>query len=150
MTEESVKKKVSKFYDTFLSPLCLGTIDGTHNEIKQPLLNLSDYINRKSRFSLNVQALCDYRCCFMGVVVKWPGSVHDARMFANSKLNHILKHEIIPPCRHKILDDDVPVFIIGDPAYPLMPYLTKEYAGGRTNIQEQYFGYRLCSARNVI
>ena len=26
----------------------------------------------------------------------------------------------------------------------------KEYAGGGTNRQEQYFGYRLCSARNVI
>ena len=26
----------------------------------------------------------------------------------------------------------------------------KEYASGGTNIQEQYFGYRLCSARNVI
>ena len=31
-----------------------------------------------------------------------------------------------------------------------MPYLIKEYAGGGTNHQEQYFGYRLCSARNVI
>ena len=44
----------------------------------------------------------------------------------------------------------MPVFIIGDPAYPLMPYLMKEYAGGGTNSHEQYFGYRLCSARNVI
>ena len=126
----------------------MGAIDGTHIEIKQPLLS-SDYINRKSRFSLNVQALCDYRC-FMDVVVKLPSSVHDARIFANSKLNHLLKHGILPPCRHKILDDDVPVFIIGDPAYPLMPYLMKEYASGGTNIKEQYFGYKLCSARNVI
>ena len=31
-----------------------------------------------------------------------------------------------------------------------MPYLMKEYANGGTTQQEQYFGYRLCSARNVI
>lgn len=48
------------------------------------------------------------------------------------------------------MDEDVPVFIIGDPAYPLMPYVMKEYAGGGTTQQEQYFGFRLCSARNVI
>ena len=150
LNEESVQEKVLKFYETFSVPQCLGAIDGTHIEIKQPLSNSSDYINRKSRFSLNVQALCDYRCCFMDVVVKWPGSVHDARMFANSKLNYLLKNELIPPCRRNILGNDVPVFIIGDPAYPLMPYLMKEYAGGGVNRQEQYFGFRLCSARNVI
>ena len=42
------------------------------------------------------------------------------------------------------------MFLLGDPAYPLMPYLMKEYAGGGSTVQEQYFGYRLCSARNVI
>ena len=46
--------------------------------------------------------------------------------------------------------DEVPVVIIEDPAYPLIPYLMKEYAGGGTNSQEQHFGYRLCSTRNVM
>ena len=73
MTEESVKEKVSKFYDT-LVPQRLGAIDGTHIEIKQPLFNSLGYINRKSCFSLNIQALYD-RCCFMDVVVEWPGTV---------------------------------------------------------------------------
>ena len=86
----------------------------------------------------------------MDVVIKWPGSVHDARMFAGSKLNHFLKYEIIPLCRQKISEDQAPVFIVGDQAYHLMPYLMEEYAWGGTNSQVQYFGYKLCSVRNVI
>ena len=142
LTEESVKVKVTNFYSKFSVPQCIGVIDGTHTEIRQPLI--SDYINRKSR---GVQALCYYRCCFMDAVGKWPGSVNVSRIFANSSLNSMLKNGIIPPCYTKIMDEEVPIFIVGDPAYSLM---MKEYAGGGTSCQEQYFGYKLCSARNVI
>ena len=52
----------------------------------------------------------------------------------------------------EIVEDEipVPVFILGDPAYLLLSFVIKEYPDGGTSPAEQFFGYRLSSARMVI
>ena len=108
-------------------PPCIGSIDCTHIEIQEPRENYTDYIKRKGYPSLNVQALCDYRYCFMDVVIRWPGSVHDARIFLNSSLNEKFRRGIIPRCEKIIVDgeDPIPVCMLGDPAYPLLPFFNE-------------------------
>ena len=44
-TETEVKEKVTKFFNHWLFPQCLGAVDGTHIDIKQPSYNSTDFIN---------------------------------------------------------------------------------------------------------
>ncbi len=151
-SEEEVMALVSGFSSSHGFPQCIGAVDGTHIPVKKPQENSTDFINRKGFHSLNVQACVDFKYCFFDVNIKWPGSVHDARVFGNSTINHMLRDGTIPICPRIIVDGEnpVPICLLGDPAYPLLPYLMKEFAKGGNTDKEQFFGYRLSAARMVV
>lgn len=151
-TEDEVKHLASRYFEAHGFPQCIGAVDGTHVAILKPADQPTAYLNKSNIHSLNIQALCDYRYCFLDVVIKWPGCVHDARIFSNSRLNAQLKDGTIPRCPSKIVDDEpeVPICILADPAYPLLPSVMKEFTGGGKTVAEQFYGYRLSSARMTI
>ena len=101
---------------------------------------------------INVQALCDYRHCFLDAVVKWPGSVHDSRIFLHPIVNNMLKSEVVAKCEKIIVNGkiSVPVFILKDPAYPLLSFVMKDYPKRGKDDRENSFGYKLSSETIVI
>jgi hypothetical protein len=151
-TEEEVIELKTRFFQAHGFPQCIGAIDGTHIGIAKPKDNPTSYINKASNFSLNIQAVCDYRYRFLDVVIRWPGSVHDARIFSNSIINRKMASGTIPRCPAVIVPNEqaVPVCLLADPAYPLLPHVMKEFVGGGQTMQEQFYGYRLSSARMTI
>ena len=150
--ENEIVKLVEKFYEAHGFPQCIGAIDGTHIRIKKTISSPTDYINRKRTYHLNFQAAIDYKFCFFGGVVKWPGNVHDARIFSNSLLNKKLRDGSIPKCSKTIVPREpaVPICLLSDPAYPLLSYIIKEFSNGGKNNEEGFFGNRLSSVRMVI
>ena len=146
-----MRKKVAEFEVKYGLVQAFGCIDGTHIPIKRPTINSQDYFSYKMYFSLNVQAVCDYRGQFMDVDCRWPGSVHDAKVFANSSINKKLRENNLPVTYQQLLPgrSRVGTYLIGDPAYPLTPYCMKEFAKCTTDAQV-IFNNILRSARNPI
>ena len=95
-------------------------------------INSTDFVNRKGFHGLHVQGCVNFRYCFFNFNIKWPGSVHDAGVYGNSTINEMLQNGKIPRCPKVIVEGEklVPIFVLGDPAHPLLPYLMKVCKGG--------------------
>ena len=150
-SEEEMREKISGFEMLFGMVQVFGCIDGTHIPIKRPFSASQDYFNYKQFFSLNVQAICDSRGNFMDVECKWPGSVHDAKVFANSYVCQGLQNKRINQTNFNLLPgyDSVPSYLIGDPAYPLTSFCMKEFQSCTEN-KPVVFNNLLRGARNQI
>ena len=142
---------ISMFENRFGFPQAFGCLDGTHIPIRQPIENNQDYFCYKMKYSLNVQALCDYRGIFRDVAIMWPGSVHDSCVFANSKLNKQLTEKTLPIVYRTLIPgtERIPPLILGDPAYPLLPNVMKEYGENAIN-EKAIFNQILRGGRNQI
>ena len=103
--------------------MCAGVIDGTHIPIEAPQKSHTDYVNRKGYHNIIMQAVVDCYFTSRDLVISWPGSVHDARVLLNSAIyKKDNENKLFPGIPTKqIGDQEISPFIIGDPAYPLLP-----------------------------
>ena len=107
---------------------CVGAIDGCHIPIAAPVLNHTDYYNRKGWYLMILQGVVDANYRFLDICVGWPGSVHDARVFAHSPLyKKITEEELLPNKKLNINGTEVPLYLIGDSAYPRQTWLLKPF-----------------------
>ena len=147
--------KLEKVTEHFLTkwgvPQCVGAIDGCHVPIAAPVGNHSDYYNCKEFYSMLLQGIVDTDYCFLDICIGWPGSVHDACVFVHSPIYIATEEDLLPDKPMSINGVNVPLFLIGDSAYPLHTWLMKPLpqSGILTNEMKQY-NYRICRARIVV
>ena len=77
----------------------------------------------------------DLKYLFTDIYVGWPGKVHNVRVFRSSNIyTKGCLGTLCPPRPRQINGTDVPLVILGDPAYPLLPWLMKPLPdNGRLN-----------------
>ncbi|XP_063966632.1 putative nuclease HARBI1 [Lytechinus pictus] len=110
---EEVESTQQRFYEYCGFPGVIGAIDGTHVYIRSPGGEQALYfLNRKNRYSINVQVVCDNAGKITSIVARWPGSTHDSRIFNESALKLQLEARA-----------DGSGLLLGDSGYACLPFL---------------------------
>ena len=98
-----------EFYTIAGLPGIVGAVDCTHVPILSPGNNnhAELFRNRKGFFSINVQGIGDNNLLIRNLVVRWPGSTHDTRIFDSSEICAQFENR------------EVNGILLGDNGYPL-------------------------------
>ncbi|KAI4887994.1 hypothetical protein NFI96_010453 [Prochilodus magdalenae] len=126
-TPEDIARVNQGFHAIADIPQVIGEIDGTLVPIARPSNNEAVYLCRKGYQALNIQVVCDYQGLFTDIVAKWPGSTHDAFMWANSALCRVAEGGGFEGC-----------WLLGDSGYPLRPCLLTPIQQPNTEAEERY------------
>lgn len=126
-TQDEVNVVFQQFYNIAHFPRVVGAIDGTHIPICNPGgLDAQRFFNRKQFYSINVQACCDHKYAIRSIVARWPGSVHDARIFHESNL------------KERFENGEIPGILLGDNGYACENYLLTPLLQPRTQPERAY------------
>lgn len=123
---------------------CIGAIDCTHIAIRQPVDHPRDYCNRKRFFSIVLQGVVDADMKFTNIYCGEPGSLHSARVLRRSLLYDTAQNDM-----ENIFPNGMS--IIGDSAYPSLPWLVPPFRGnGHLTAQQSEFNFLHSSTRIVV
>lgn len=145
---------ITLYNDQWGFPQCVGAIDGMHVSIKAPTENAADYYNRKHFHSI-ISVIC---VSVIGNIdsLTFSLDMQDGPMmqefFANSSVYQLgVTGQLLPVQYRLIAGQQIPLVLIDDPAYPLLPWLLKPFTHrGHLTAAQTRFNYRLSRGRMTI
>ena len=114
------------FFKMARFPGVVGIVDGTHVKIQAPTEHEDVLVCRKMYNSINVQVVSDSKMYITDIVVKYPGSSHDARIWRESSLGEQFARR------------ERKGIILRDSGYPCHPWLMTPLADPSNRAEERY------------
>lgn len=120
-----------KFKTTFGLPSCCGAIDATHIIMTLPAVETSDdWCDQERNYSMFLQGIVDDEMRFLDIVTGWPGGMSIARLLQCSGFFKLCESgERLSSSVRLSEGAEIREFIVGNTAFPLLPWLMTPYEG---------------------
>ncbi|XWS56545.1 hypothetical protein CRYUN_Cryun09bG0094500 [Craigia yunnanensis] len=152
-TEAEMEQIKSKFEKIRGLPNCCGAIDITHVVMTLPTMDPSNnvWFDREKNYSMILQAVVDPEMRFRDVIAGWPGSLSDAIVLWNSGFFKLSEEGNRLNGKNLNISEGTEIreYIIGDPGFPLLPWLFTPYQGKGLSELQIEFNKRHAATRMV-
>lgn len=144
---------VSRTFERWNYPNCVGAVDGKHVVMVAPPNSGSIFYNYKHTHSIVLMAICDgdYKFIYIDAGVNGrvsDGGVFNKCSFATAMGNGALHFPAPQPLPGR--DMNVPFVLVADDAFAFKPEMMKPYSGNNLSATQRVFNYRLSRARRCI
>ncbi|XP_048514947.1 protein ANTAGONIST OF LIKE HETEROCHROMATIN PROTEIN 1-like [Athalia rosae] len=142
-----------KFSSVWISPNCIGAIDGKHVIIQAQPHSGSTNFNYKNSHSVILMAMCDADYCFTLVDIGAHGRQSDGGVFRNSNIGKAFENGLLdlpPPKKISLEKEALSYVMVADEAFSLTHYMLRPFPRASLTPEKRIFNYRLSRARRVI
>ncbi|KAA1118046.1 hypothetical protein PGT21_050027 [Puccinia graminis f. sp. tritici] len=136
--DEDRRKEISDVMKSEGFEGCIGFVDGTTIPLYQrPSIDGEVFFDRKKRYSINCQVICDCDRFIIGYMTGWPGSCGDSMVFKRMAVH-----------KDPVSFFDAGQYLIADSAYELGMHCIPAYKAPAAYIEENtQFNYCLARSR---
>ncbi|PKA48537.1 hypothetical protein AXF42_Ash017436 [Apostasia shenzhenica] len=152
-SEQELEMIKSKFEKMQGLPNCCGAIDSTHIMMCLPAADASNkvWLDPEKNHSMVMQAIVDPNMRFRDIVTGWPGSMSEFSVLRSSGFFKLCEKGARLK-RKKMTElggPEIGEYIVGDSAFPLLPWLITPYQGKELSESMKRFNNKHLSTRMV-
>ncbi|KAJ8003739.1 hypothetical protein DPEC_G00151480 [Dallia pectoralis] len=128
-SEQEVEDSAHHFLSCWGFPRCMGAVATFHTSILTPSTNVANYTNPEGWLSVVSQVAVNGLGQFWDVCAGFPGSTESTAILQNSALwASVSEGGLSPNPPQSFMGKPLRYVLLGEPAYPLQPWLMKTYS----------------------